>query len=147
MHVVDEGSMQVMFSIYQQTRAQVSILELYVEFEELVEVDLLEANIDWTVYNSESEEEFEGTYHIVGPTEEVGEDDIIVESNVADVANALASQYPSIEPSFMHALDVDAMNAPEFPEYINSSIFWLKLRDLSKNLIQRPKRTADAVGF
>ncbi|XP_052118622.1 uncharacterized protein LOC127748347 [Arachis duranensis] len=26
-------------------------------------------------------------------------------------------------------------------------IFWLKLRDLSKNLIQRPKRTADAVGF
>ncbi|QHO29743.1 Replication factor-A carboxy-terminal domain protein [Arachis hypogaea] len=27
------------------------------------------------------------------------------------------------------------------------SIFWLKLRDLSKNLIQRLKRTADAVGF
>ncbi|QHO28022.1 uncharacterized protein DS421_7g213030 [Arachis hypogaea] len=26
-------------------------------------------------------------------------------------------------------------------------IFWLKLRDLSKNLIQRLKRTADAVGF
>ncbi|XP_015963422.1 uncharacterized protein LOC107487318 [Arachis duranensis] len=121
MNVDDERSMQGMFSIYQQTRAQVSILELYVEFEELVEVDLPEANIDWTVYNSESEEEFEGTYHIVGPTEEVGEDDIIVESNVADVANALASQYPSREPSFMHALDVDAMNAPEFPEYINSN--------------------------
>ncbi|RYR15186.1 hypothetical protein Ahy_B04g071911 [Arachis hypogaea] len=121
MNVVDEGSMQGMFSIYQQTRTQVSILELYVEFEELVEVDLPKANIDWTVYNSESEEEFEGTYHIVGPTEEVGEDDIIVESNVADVANALASQYPSREPSFMHALDVDVMNAPEFPEYINSN--------------------------
>ena len=28
-----------------------------------------------------------------------------------------------------------------------SGIFWLKLRDLSKNLIRRPKRTADAVGF
>ena len=97
-----------------------SVIELYVEFEELVEVDLPEANIDWTVYNSESEEEFEGTYHIVGPTEEVGEDDIIVESNVADVPNALASQYPSRESSFMHSLDVDAMNAPEFPEFVNA---------------------------
>ena len=28
-----------------------------------------------------------------------------------------------------------------------SGIFWLKLRDLSKNLIQRLKRTADVVGF
>ena len=28
-----------------------------------------------------------------------------------------------------------------------SGIFWLKLRDLSKNLIQRLKRTADTVGF
>ncbi|RYR37088.1 hypothetical protein Ahy_A09g042012 [Arachis hypogaea] len=87
----------------------------------LVEVDLPEANINWTVYNAKSEEEFEGTYHIVGLTEEVGEDDIIVESNVTDVTNALASQHPSREPSFMHALDVDAMNALEFPEYINSS--------------------------
>ncbi|QHO30791.1 3-ketoacyl-CoA synthase [Arachis hypogaea] len=29
----------------------------------------------------------------------------------------------------------------------SDGIFWLKLRDLSKNLIQRLKRTADAVGF
>ncbi|RYQ92446.1 hypothetical protein Ahy_B09g098676 [Arachis hypogaea] len=121
MHVVDEGSMQGMFSIYQQTRAQVSVLKLYVEFEELVKVDLPEANIDWTIYNTESEEEFEGTYHIVGPTEEVGDDDIIVESNVADVTNALMSQHLSREPSFLSALNVDAMNAPEFPKYINSN--------------------------
>ncbi|RYR79953.1 hypothetical protein Ahy_A01g004746 [Arachis hypogaea] len=53
-----------MFSIYQRTRAQGSVIELYVEFEELVEVDSSEVNIDWTVYNTESEEEFEGTYHI-----------------------------------------------------------------------------------
>ncbi|RYR26315.1 hypothetical protein Ahy_B02g060546 [Arachis hypogaea] len=86
----------------------------------LIEVDLPEANIDWTIYNTKSEEEFEGTYHIVGPTEEVGEDVIIVESNVTEVANALASQHPSGELSFMHALDLDTMNAPEFPEYINS---------------------------
>ncbi|XP_057732898.1 uncharacterized protein LOC130948203 isoform X1 [Arachis stenosperma] len=31
--------------------------------------------------------------------------------------------------------------------FIIKGIFWLKLRDLSKNLIQRLKRTADAVGF
>ncbi|RYR61903.1 hypothetical protein Ahy_A04g019150 [Arachis hypogaea] len=120
MLVVDEASMQGMFSIYQQTWAQVSVIELYVEFEELVEVDLPEANIDWTVYNTESKEKFEGTYHIVGLTEEVGEDDIIAESNIADVANARASQNPSREPSFMHALDLNAMNASEFPEYVNS---------------------------
>ncbi|RYR75878.1 hypothetical protein Ahy_A01g000463 [Arachis hypogaea] len=120
MHVIDEASMQEMFSIYQQTRTQVSVIELYVEFEELVDVDLLKANIDWTVYNTKSEKNFKSTYYIVGLTEEVGEDDIIVESNVADVANTLASQHPSGESSFMHTLDLDAMNAPEFSEYDNS---------------------------
>ncbi|QHO20462.1 uncharacterized protein DS421_11g338170 [Arachis hypogaea] len=91
MYVVDDASMQGMFLIYQQTRAQVSVIELYVEFEELVEVNLPEPNIDWMVYNTESEEEFEGTYHIVGPVEDVDEDDIIVEPDVADVTNALTS--------------------------------------------------------
>ncbi|XP_020967444.1 uncharacterized protein LOC110266777 [Arachis ipaensis] len=37
------------------------------------------------------------------------------------MTNALASQYPSGEPSFMHALDLDAMNVPEFSEYVNSA--------------------------
>ncbi|XP_015939634.1 uncharacterized protein LOC107465153 [Arachis duranensis] len=120
MYVVDDTSMQVMFSIYQQTRAQVSVIELYVEFEELVEVNLPEPNIDWTVYNTESEEEFEGTYHIIGPVEDVDEDDIIVEPDIAEVTNALTSQHLSREPSFMHALDLDAMNAPEFPKFVNA---------------------------
>ncbi|RYR39386.1 hypothetical protein Ahy_A09g044902 [Arachis hypogaea] len=73
------------------------------------------------VYNTETEEEFEDTYYIIGPTEKVGEDDIIVESNVADVANALASQHSSGEPSFMYTLELDAMNAPKFSEYVNSN--------------------------
>ncbi|XP_057734837.1 uncharacterized protein LOC130950350 [Arachis stenosperma] len=120
MYVVDDASMQGIFSIYQQTRAQVSVIELYVEFEELVEVNLPEPNIDWTVYNTESEEEFEGTYHIVGPAEDVDEDDIIIEPDVADVTNVLTSQHLSKEPSFMHALDLDTMNAPEFPEFVNA---------------------------
>ncbi|XP_025678736.1 uncharacterized protein [Arachis hypogaea] len=120
MYVVDDASMQGMFLIYQQTRAQVSVIELYVEFEELVEVNLPEPNIDWTVYDTESEEEFEGTYHIVGPAEDVDKDDIIVEPDVADVTNALTSQHLSREPSFMHALDLDVMNVPEFPEFVNA---------------------------
>ncbi|RYR56885.1 hypothetical protein Ahy_A05g022613 isoform B [Arachis hypogaea] len=46
-------------------------------------------------------EKFEDTYRIVGPTEYVDENDIIVESDVADVANALTSQHPSKKPSFI----------------------------------------------
>ncbi|XP_016192437.1 uncharacterized protein LOC107633308 [Arachis ipaensis] len=38
------------------------------------------------------------------------------------MANTLASQHPSREPFFLSALDVDAMNAPEFSEYINSNL-------------------------
>ncbi|RYR18617.1 hypothetical protein Ahy_B03g063237 [Arachis hypogaea] len=87
MYVVDDASMQGMFLIYQQTRAQVSVIELYIEFEELVEVNLPEPNIDWTVYDTKIEEEFEGTYHIVGPAEDVDEDDIIVEPDVADFSS------------------------------------------------------------
>ncbi|RYQ93406.1 hypothetical protein Ahy_B09g099684 [Arachis hypogaea] len=103
-----------MFSIYQQTRAQVSVIELYVEFEKLVEVDLPEPNIDWTVYNTESEEEFGGTYHIVGPAEDVDECDIIVEPEVVDMTNALTRQHPSREPSFMHVLDLAAVKDQNF---------------------------------
>ncbi|XP_016192494.1 uncharacterized protein LOC107633375 [Arachis ipaensis] len=120
MYVVGDASMHGMCSMNQQTWAQVSVIELYVKFEELVEVDLPEPNIDWTVYNTESEEEFESTYHIVGPVEDIDEDDIIVEPDVADVTNALTSQHPSREPSFIHALDLDAMNAPEFSEFVNA---------------------------
>ncbi|RYR40025.1 hypothetical protein Ahy_A09g045689 isoform B [Arachis hypogaea] len=36
------------------------------------------------VYNTKNEEEFEDTYHIVGPTEDMDEDDIIVKRDVAD---------------------------------------------------------------
>ncbi|XP_025665054.1 uncharacterized protein [Arachis hypogaea] len=70
-------------------------------------------------YNTESDEEFEGNYEVVGPTEDVEEDDISVEEDVADVANALVDQHPSGEPSFMHTLNLDAMHVPEFPEYVS----------------------------
>ncbi|RYR20117.1 hypothetical protein Ahy_B03g065202 [Arachis hypogaea] len=111
MHVTDEDSMQRMFFTYHQTRAQTSLIELYVEFEEIDDVG----------YNTESDEEFEGNYEVVGPTEDVEEDEIMVERDVADVANALTGQHPYGEPSFMHALNLDAMHAPEFPEYVNTA--------------------------
>ncbi|XP_057756312.1 uncharacterized protein LOC130975552 [Arachis stenosperma] len=121
MHVTDEDSMQRMFFTYHQTRAQTSLIELYVEFEEIDDVDFPEPNIDWVGYNTESDEEFEGNYEVIGLTEDIDEDEIMVERDVADVANALTGQHPYGEPSFMHALNLDAMHAPEFPEYVNTA--------------------------
>ncbi|RYQ93167.1 hypothetical protein Ahy_B09g099449 [Arachis hypogaea] len=80
-----------------------------------------EPNIDWVGYNTESDEEFEDNYEVVGPTEDVEEDEIMVERDVADVANGLTRQHPYGEPSFMHALNLDAMHAPEFSEYVNTA--------------------------
>ncbi|RYR68858.1 hypothetical protein Ahy_A03g015347 [Arachis hypogaea] len=60
------------------------------------DIDFPEPNIDWIGYNTESDEEFEGNYEIVGPTEDMKEDDISVERNVADVANVLVDQHSSI---------------------------------------------------
>ncbi|RYR58634.1 hypothetical protein Ahy_A05g024494 [Arachis hypogaea] len=77
------------FSTYHQTRVRASLIELYIEFEEIEDIDFLEPNIDWMGYNTESDEEFEGNYKVVGLTEDVEEDDISVEENVANVANAL----------------------------------------------------------
>ncbi|XP_015953780.1 uncharacterized protein LOC107478147 [Arachis duranensis] len=59
MHVADEASIQGMFSTYHQTRARSSLIELYVEFEEIEDIDFPEPNIDWMGYNTESDEEFE----------------------------------------------------------------------------------------
>ncbi|RYR22961.1 hypothetical protein Ahy_B03g068244 [Arachis hypogaea] len=44
---------------------------------------------------------------------------VMDEANVAEVANALANPHPFQEPSFMRSLDLEAMHAPEFPQYMN----------------------------
>ena len=51
--ISDEGSMQEMFSMYIESRAQISFIELYIEFEQS-EAD---RNILRKDYNSDSEEE------------------------------------------------------------------------------------------
>ncbi|RYQ99389.1 hypothetical protein Ahy_B07g087338 [Arachis hypogaea] len=79
-----------------------------------------ELNIDWSGYNSKNEEEFEGNYQILGPNEDGDEEDIMVDTDVTDVANVLADRHPFEEPSFMHTLNLDAIHALEFLEYFNS---------------------------
>ncbi|KAL4356508.1 hypothetical protein AHAS_Ahas09G0093700 [Arachis hypogaea] len=123
MHMTDEACMQRMLFTYHQTRAHTSLIELYVEFEEIDDVVFPEPNIDWVGYNTESNEEFEGNYEIVGPTKDVEEDEIMVEGDVADVANTLIGQHPSGESSFMHALNLDAMHVLKFSEYVNTDNF------------------------
>ncbi|MED6189080.1 hypothetical protein PIB30_092211 [Stylosanthes scabra] len=69
-------------------------------------------------YYSDNEEEFEGNYEM----DDANEEDVLehdTESEVEDVANALANELPFQEPSFMRVLDEDAMKAPEFAEDMN----------------------------
>nr|XP_025664633.1 uncharacterized protein LOC112763087 [Arachis hypogaea] len=104
--------------MYFETRGQISVIELYVEFEQS-EAD---RNIEGEEYDSDSEEEFESNYEAVAPDGEEDQGDGVVAPNVGDVANALANEDPFEEPSFMRVLDLEAMHAPEFPEYMSAEI-------------------------
>ncbi|XP_015936808.2 uncharacterized protein LOC107462691 [Arachis duranensis] len=117
-YVTDEASMQEMFSMYFESRGQISVIELYVEFEQS-EAD---RNIEGEEYDNDSEEEFESNYEAVAPEGEEDQGDGVVAPNVGDVANALANEDPFEEPSFMRVLDLEAMHAPEFPEYMSDEI-------------------------
>ncbi|KAL4299792.1 hypothetical protein AHAS_Ahas17G0136300 [Arachis hypogaea] len=89
-----------MLSIYCQAQSQVSVIELYV---------------------NESKEEYEGSYEVINPNAIENQDDCTIESDVEDVTNALANhQHPFKDPSFMHNLDLEAMNILEFSKYANA---------------------------
>ncbi|RYR69127.1 hypothetical protein Ahy_A03g015659 [Arachis hypogaea] len=107
-----------MFLMYIESRAQISFIELYVEFEQS-EAD---RNIVREDYNSDSEEEFESNYEVVGPDGDEDKGDGTMAPNVMDVANTLANEVPFEEPSFMRVLDLDAMHVPEFSEYMSAEI-------------------------
>ncbi|RYR48855.1 hypothetical protein Ahy_A07g034933 [Arachis hypogaea] len=109
-YVTDKASMQEMFSIYIKNRAQISFIKLYQS-----EAD---QNIVREDYNSDSEEEFESNYEVVGPDGDEDQGDRTMAPDVSDMANALANEVPFEEPSFMRVLDLEAMHVPEFPEYI-----------------------------
>ncbi|RYR30818.1 hypothetical protein Ahy_B01g055587 [Arachis hypogaea] len=114
-YVTDEASMHEMFSMYMENRHRMSYIELYVEFEQ----SKADRNIVLEDYNSESEDEFESNYEIVGPGEHEDEAGGDMNADVAVVADALANPHPFQEPSFMRSLDLEAMHAPEFPQYMN----------------------------
>ncbi|RYR24951.1 hypothetical protein Ahy_B02g058560 [Arachis hypogaea] len=95
-----------------------SCIELYIEFEQS-EAD---HNIELEDYNSESEDEFESNYEIVSPGEDEDEADGAMNADVAEVTNALANPYLFQEPSFMRSLDLEAMHALEFLQYMNAAL-------------------------
>ncbi|RYQ82956.1 hypothetical protein Ahy_B10g101554 [Arachis hypogaea] len=115
-YVTDEASIHEIFSMYMENRHRMSCIELYIEFEQS-EAD---RNIELEDYNSESDDEFESNYDIVGPGEDEDEAGGAMNVDVAEVANALANPHPFQEPSFMRSLDLEAMHAPEFPQYMNA---------------------------
>ncbi|MED6197272.1 hypothetical protein PIB30_055181 [Stylosanthes scabra] len=112
--------------------AHASVIELYVEFEQVPYVvgAVEEAQLDLAFdgYYSDSEEEFEGNYEMDGANEEdVLEHDM--DSDVGDVANALANEFPFQEVSFMRVLDEEAMKEPEFAEDMNPACGELCMAD------------------
>ncbi|XP_016192877.1 uncharacterized protein LOC107633789 [Arachis ipaensis] len=69
--------------------------------------------------NSDSEEDFEATYE-AGDEDEDG--DVGVETAADNVVVHPSISQPMNVPPFMRELDLDAMHAPEFPEYSNIGI-------------------------
>ncbi|RYQ96213.1 hypothetical protein Ahy_B08g091859 [Arachis hypogaea] len=113
-----------MLCIYQQTRFHVSMIELYVEFEqqswlgavgEEVNVDELR-DINWEEDNNDSEEEFEANYEV---DDENDDGDLAGNPAVQNETDVIVSQHLFSVPSFMRILDLEAMHAPEFPKYAN----------------------------
>ncbi|RYR69643.1 hypothetical protein Ahy_A03g016195 [Arachis hypogaea] len=99
-YVTDEASMQDMFSVYMETRSQISFIELYIEFEQS-EAD---QNIEMENYNSDSEKEFESNYECLDPGGDGDQAEDTIQADVADVANALVNKHPFVEPTFMRSM-------------------------------------------
>ncbi|RYQ84113.1 hypothetical protein Ahy_B10g103033 [Arachis hypogaea] len=116
-YVIDEAIMQEIFSVYLESRSRISFKELYIEFEQ----STADRDIELEDYNSDSEKEFESNYEVVDPGVDKDQADDTRAADVADVANGLANQQPFEEPTFMRSLDLEAMHAPEFSQYVNAA--------------------------
>ncbi|MED6160369.1 hypothetical protein PIB30_050879 [Stylosanthes scabra] len=127
MSIMDDVSLQQMISIiHLENMTYAHVIELYVEFEQIPYVDgaveEVQPDLAFEGYYSDKEEEFEDNYEIQDPNEE----DVLdhdMESDVADVANALTNEVPFQEPSFMRVLDEDVLNAPEFAKDMNPDMY------------------------
>ncbi|MED6201858.1 hypothetical protein PIB30_099314, partial [Stylosanthes scabra] len=122
MSIVDDVSLQQMISIYLENMTHASVIELYVEFEQVPyvvgAVEEAQPDLAFDGYYSDSEEEFEGNYEMDDANEE-DELEHDMDSDVGDVANALANELPFQEASFMRVLDEEAIKEPEFAEDMN----------------------------
>ncbi|RYQ86175.1 hypothetical protein Ahy_B10g105857 [Arachis hypogaea] len=142
MTITDEMTMQNMFQIHRQTQMRQPQIELYVEFE-IVEAEGIQNDLEVeddraAVYegmNSDSEEDFEA-----GDEDEDGDVGVETVANNA-VVHPWISQ-PMNVPPFMRELDLDAMHAPEFPEYSNIGIadpedgeFWIGMEYSSRKSV------------
>nr|XP_025637771.1 uncharacterized protein LOC112733113 [Arachis hypogaea] len=120
-YVTDEASMQEMFSMYIENRAQIAFIELYVEFEQ----SDADRNIVREDYNSDSEEEFESNYEFVGPDGDEDQGDGNTAPDVTEVANALANEHRTggravqvteslVQPLYKYLLEVPMVADDEF---------------------------------
>ncbi|RYR17299.1 hypothetical protein Ahy_B03g062064 [Arachis hypogaea] len=146
MPITDEASMQNMFQIHRQTQMRHPQIELYVEFETVVVVPVQnDIDIDddrVAVYegmNSDIEEDFKATYE-VGDEDEDG--DVGVKAAAENVVVHPSSSQLIYVPLFMRELDLDAMHAPEFPEYANIGVadpedgdFWIGMEYSSRKSV------------
>ncbi|RYR67441.1 hypothetical protein Ahy_A03g013802 [Arachis hypogaea] len=73
-------------------------------------------DINWEEDNNDSEEAFEANYEVDDENED---GDWAGNPAVQNEANSIVSQHPFGVPSFMQTLDLEAMHAPEFSEYVN----------------------------
>ncbi|XP_057746391.1 uncharacterized protein LOC130965645 [Arachis stenosperma] len=126
MPITNEVTMHNMFQIHRQTQIRQPQIELYVEFEtveaEGIQNDLEVEDDRAAVYermNSNSKDDFEATYE-AGDEDEDG--DVGVETAVDNVMVHPSISQPMNVPPFMRELDLDAMHAPEFPEYSNIGV-------------------------
>ncbi|XP_057745301.1 uncharacterized protein LOC130963170 [Arachis stenosperma] len=99
MAITDDASMQQIFCIYQQTRFQVPLIELYVEFEQHTRVDEFDEDVNvnefgdigWEEDKDDSEEEFEANYEVDDKNDD---EDLASNPAVPNEAHAVISQQP-----------------------------------------------------
>ncbi|RYQ93039.1 hypothetical protein Ahy_B09g099300 [Arachis hypogaea] len=126
MPIVDETSIQRMFRIHQQTQVQHPRIELYVEFEHIVADEVQhDPNVQddrgeaYLGKNDDNDEEFEATYEA---GDEDNDGDVGGEAMAEILVVLAAVSQPMGVPPIMRSLDLDAMHAPEFPEYTNIGV-------------------------
>ncbi|MED6142783.1 hypothetical protein PIB30_000342 [Stylosanthes scabra] len=124
MPVTDDASMRQMFQIHWNTRAQIPLIKLYVEFEDAhVLLDGYDSDvgghreITWYEDNNHNEDDLEASCGFNNENENVGEEE--EDNTVRQIAmEAITRQQQSIS----RTSNLEAMHAPEFPQYANQAV-------------------------